>query len=63
MRNVGGGIVIDGQQIRRHRPWSRDQPPLLSDDGRHITVKSEPGRGSTFTIRLPKYVEAPKGIA
>ena len=23
-----------GEQIRRHRPWSRDQPAVLSDDGR-----------------------------
>jgi signal transduction histidine kinase len=31
---VLAGLLDYGQQVRRHGPWARDQPALLSNDGR-----------------------------
>ena len=38
------------EQVRRHRPWARDQSEMMGGD---ITVASEPSKGSMFTVRLP----------
>jgi signal transduction histidine kinase len=54
------GRFLHHPQIRRYRPWPRDQQTLLPDDGRR---HHELGRGSTFTIRLPRIVDAPKEVA
>ena len=38
-----------------------DLQPVFNMGG-DITVESEPGRGSTFTIRPPRIVDAPKEV-
>ena len=37
------GILHHGEQIRRHRPWPRDQPTLLPDDGRRHHCRERAG--------------------
>lgn len=55
--DVDGKLVTDQkllterrEQVRRHRPWARDQSEMVGGD---ITVASEPSKGSMFTVRLP----------
>jgi hypothetical protein len=50
------GVLHHSEQIRRHRPRPRHQPTLLPHHGR----RHHGGRGSTFTIRLPRIVQVPK---
>jgi hypothetical protein len=47
-------VVVQSQEISRHVERITAAAPAL------LTVESEPGRGSTFTIRLPRSVETPK---
>ena len=47
------GLLDHREQVRRHGPWPRDQPAFCQMMGGDITVASEPGKGSMFTVRLP----------
>ena len=38
-------VLDHGEQIRRHGPWPRDQPALLSDDGRRHHGRERAGQG------------------
>src|SRR5262249_22098746 len=42
--------------------WRAHPPRVCQMMGGDISVESEPGRGSTFTIRLPRVVEIPEDI-
>ena len=39
------GVLDHGEQVRRHGPWPRDQPALLSDDGRRHHGGERAGQG------------------
>jgi hypothetical protein len=43
-------------------PVERSSLKIFYARSSDITVESEPGRGSTFTIRVPRIVEASKAI-
>ena len=39
------GVLDHGEQVRRHGPWARDQPEVLSDDGRRHHGGERAGQG------------------
>ena len=59
-RGVHPGRRVDHAPLRWNRARAGAHPAVLPDDGRrHRPRASEPGRGSTFTIRLPAEVAEP----